>query len=140
MADLDTAQQLRRDAVAFVETHLGPFRKQPRVLFCSTDACFKNFSPHPFAGLNLGTYGAIVNHTGWTPHIVRHELIHHWQNEQFGVLQASILHPQWFREGMAYSLSQDPRKPIPHAPSQNHRTQFETWVAQGNNWRDPPAN
>ena len=34
--------------------------------------------------------------------------------------------PVWFREGMAYSLSRDPRDPLPQ-PLQGYRARFDEW-------------
>lgn len=56
---------------------------------------------------------------------MRHELIHHLQNERFGAVRNSFFKPTWFREGMAYSLSGDPR-PLPE-PLQGYRAQFDAW-------------
>ena len=69
---------------------------------------------------------------------MRHELIHHLQNERLGSLRTWLLKPDWFREGMAYSLSEDPRQPLPE-PLQSYRARFETWfkqVGRSNIWTE----
>jgi len=46
--------------------------------------------------------------------------------------------PVWFREGMAYSLSRDPRRPLP-PPLEGYRQEFETWYQQvgpGKLWQE----
>lgn len=135
---LERARSLRNDAVAFVQSRLGPFRKPPRVLFCATKTCYGRFANPQTLGINLGTMGAVINETGWSEHIVRHELIHHWQSENFGKIATAVSLPRWYIEGMAYTLSKDPRHPLPHAPAQAWRAQFEEWIADGNDWRIPP--
>ena len=43
--------------------------------------------------------------------------------------QDIALKPVWFREGMAYSLSEDPRRPLTE-PVQEYRSRFEDWFKQ----------
>ena len=62
---------------------------------------------------------------GWKNYYLRHEMIHHLQAERMGVLD-QWLSPEWFKEGMAYSLGQDPR-PRLSEPWQQYRSDFETW-------------
>ena len=54
---------------------------------------------------------------------IRHELIHRLQNERLGTLWA-LLSPEWFIEGMAYSLSEDPRTRLVE-PFEQYRSQFD---------------
>jgi hypothetical protein len=60
------------------------------------------------------------------PHFVRHEMIHHLQKERLGLLKSWLVTPQWFTEGMAYALSNDPR-PTLAEPWQGYRSRFEAW-------------
>ena len=85
-----------------------------------------------------GANDIVVNDKGWQDHIVRHELIHHWQSETFGVLQAGTRLPRWYIEGMAYVLSEDPRPIIPNEKAQAQRLRFQRWIAAGNDWRMAP--
>lgn len=78
------------------------------------------------AAYNVGTFGLAISYRGWRPHFVRHELIHHLQNERFGTWNAWLFKPTWLLEEMAYSMSDDPRKPLPQ-PLQGWRESFETW-------------
>ena len=71
--------------------------------------------------------------------MVRHEMIHHWQAEQFGAAESAKNLPQWYVEGMAYEFSNDPRGTISSPVAQKHRARFRAWIAAGNNWRVPPA-
>ena len=48
--------------------------------------------------------------------------------------------PAWFVEGMAYSLSQDPRDPLAE-PFQGYRKAFRDWYATRSSrtlWSDAP--
>ncbi len=135
---LDEAVALRAAAVTAIERQFGPFTTPPRVLFCTTDACYAQFANTGTLGINFGTYGAVIAPRGWRDYIVRHELIHHVQNERFGSWRASRL-PRWFIEGMAYSLSDDPRRPLPGAGIEDYRARYEAWEAAGNIWTTPPS-
>ncbi|WP_417818785.1 IS6 family transposase [Tritonibacter scottomollicae] len=98
-----------------------------------------SFVPKRIITDKLRSYGAdlLINEKGWQDYILRHELIHHWRNEQFGAVQGSRL-PRWYIEGMAYSVSQDLRDPLPRTDIQAWRAQFNAWVQEGNEWRQPP--
>jgi hypothetical protein len=52
-------------------------------------------------------------------------MIHYVQAEQLGLL-AQWRSPTWFKEGMAYFLSQDPRKRLAQ-PNQAYRERFAQW-------------
>ena len=118
------ATKLYEDAYHFVDTAMGPFQKRPRVVFCSTPDCFQSFGFKSTAG-DLGRWGIVIGPRGWSDYYLRHEMIHHRQAEELGAL-ASIRDPQWFIEGMAYSLSDDPRRPLSE-PWQKFRARFEEW-------------
>lgn len=138
LSRLPEARALTQDALAFVNTNLGKIETPPRVLFCSTQSCFANFGDTRVAALYLWGFDTLmVNHIGWEDHILRHELIHHWQSENIGVLRSARL-PGWYIEGMAYVLSEDPRPVIPNAEACGWRAQFAEWIADGNDWRVVP--
>ena len=137
-ATIVEATRLRDNAVWFVEENVGPLEQPPRILFCSSEDCFSRFGNPAVAALYFwGLDTLLINDKGWQDYILRHELIHHWQVEQFGPVQASRL-PRWYIEGMAYSLSQDPRSPLPRTDIEEWRAQFGEWVENGNEWRQPP--
>ncbi|HEX5355309.1 MAG TPA: hypothetical protein VFW93_03765 [Aquabacterium sp.] len=130
------AERLRRDAVAFVSSKVGKIDHLPRTIFCSTMACSKAFGFTSNGGYNVGTFGTAISYRGWKPYFVRHELIHHLQNERLGTLNAWLLKPKWWTEGMAYSLSEDPRSPLAQ-PLQGWRDAFEQWrvsIGEKNIW------
>jgi hypothetical protein len=57
---------------------------------------------------------------------VRHEMIHHLQKERLGNLRCWLVTPEWFFEGMAYALSEDPRATLAE-PWQQYRSRFLAW-------------
>jgi hypothetical protein len=135
------ATELKNEAVAFVNQHVGRIEKIPRMIFCSTVECAKSYGVTSQGAYNVGTYGLVVSPRGWHRHFVRHELIHHLQNERLGSFNAWFFKPDWFKEGMAYSLSEDPRHPLP-APLEGWRARFEQWystIGAANVWRAAEA-
>lgn len=139
LAYLDQATALRTEAVRFVESRFGAFRDPPRVLFCKTTACAEKMGRPQLGGFNLGLTGSVINPHGWRSYIVSHELIHHMQNERFGVGAVARQIPFWFSEGMAYTLSEDPRRPLPRAETEAYRAKYEAWIRAGNRWQNPPS-
>ena len=122
------AIDLYDEALQFVDTSVDRIENKPRVIFCSSEACSEHFGLGERAGLTIGTFGIVINSRGWKPFYVRHEMIHHLQNEQLGMLTAWTK-PKWFVEGMAYSLSEDPRSTL-SGPFEEYRSQFEVWYRQ----------
>jgi len=123
---LAEAEALRRDALAFVAGKVGQIEHPPRTIFCSSMACANSFGFTSNGAYNVGTFGIAISYRGWKPYFVRHELIHHLQNERLGTLNAWLFKPKWLTEGMAYSLSEDPRRPLPQA-LQAWRDAYEQW-------------
>lgn len=126
-ARLAEAQSLRHEAVAFVNQRVARIENTPRMLFCTTAACEKTFGFTSNAAYNVGTSGLVVARRGWKPYFIRHELIHHVQAERLGALKMWASTPTWFIEGMAYSWSEDPRRPLP-PQLEAYRQAFEAWA------------
>jgi hypothetical protein len=120
------ASDLYEDAVQFVTASVGEIRHKPRAVFCTTDDCGRSFGLGKRSSATIGTSGIVVSPRAWQPHYVRHEMIHHLQNEQLGTLKAWLVTPEWFIEGMAYALSSDPRAVLVE-PWQQYRSRFEEW-------------
>ncbi|MDE0203098.1 MAG: hypothetical protein OXK73_11770 [Rhodospirillaceae bacterium] len=57
---------------------------------------------------------------------MRHEMFHHLQAERLGVFE-QWRSPVWFKEGIAYAMSQDARSVLSE-PWQGYRSQFEAWL------------
>jgi hypothetical protein len=125
-ARLKEAATLLDQAERYVRRNVGDMHGVPRAIFCSAAACSHAFGLESAAAYNFGTFAIVIGHKAWQPHFVRHELIHHLQSERLGSLDNWLLKPKWFREGMAYSLSGDPRRPLPQ-PLEGYRAEFETW-------------
>jgi len=134
MTRLAEAEALRAEAVTFVNENVGKIENTPRIVFCSTQSCSDNFGQFHAAAYNVGTFGVVIRIKGWRKHFVRHELIHHLQNEKLGSIRNFLFKPTWFLEGMAYSLSQDPRRPIPDEVLEEYRRKFERWNDGSDIW------
>jgi hypothetical protein len=61
---------------------------------------------------------------------VRHELIHYEQFKHLGPIRV-LRSPSWLVEGMAYGLSEDPRKPLAEP--------FESWRSRALASRGKPS-
>ncbi len=124
---LPEATALYNESLSFVGRSVGPIQSQPLVVFCSTQTCANQFGLGDRSAVTVGTMGTIIGPNAWKAYYVRHELIHHLQGQQFGVLRC-ILMPSWLIEGMAYSLSEDPRAKLAE-PWQQYREHFNAWLA-----------
>ncbi len=130
--DPSTAQEallLRIEAISFVERWAGKFEASPRIIFCTSLACEKSFGFNGNAAYHFGTKALIVASHGWKPYIIRHELIHSVQVERIGGFRMLFSTPTWLIEGMAYSASEDPRKPLKE-PWETYRRSYEHWASQ----------
>src|SRR5258708_29712101 len=123
------AARLYADALGYVQGSVGVLESPPRAVFCSTLACSRKFGFTHQNAYTVGTFAIVIGDRGWRPFFVRHELIHHLQNQHLGSLRNWLLKPVWFREGMAYSLSADPRRPLPE-PLEGYRSAFDAWYRQ----------
>ncbi len=122
------AAGLYTDAYEFVASHVGEFRTKPRVVFCSTETCSSRFGLGKSAAKSVGTSGIVVGPRAWQGHYIRHEMIHHLQAERLSLF-GYWLTPAWFKEGMAYALSGDPRSQLAE-PFQQYREDFQRWYKQ----------
>lgn len=121
----DAAVALLDNAKRSLETKWGLAIEEPKMVFCSTEKCRQTFGLSRRAGLTLGTFGILIAPRGWKGQYVSHELVHYWQAENFGIL-AGLRGEPWLIEGMAYSLSDDPREKL-HEPFESYRQKFNEW-------------
>ena len=121
------ARALRAEAMSFVRDWAGNFEAQPRFIFCTTGTCEKTFGFKGNAAYSVGARALVVAAHGWKTYYVRHELIHCVQVERIGGFRMLLHTPTWLIEGMAYSASQDPRRPLLE-PWESHRRQYESWA------------
>jgi hypothetical protein len=108
-------------ARADVARKLGAPGALPLALFCSSKACYDTFGERRSTAETFGGKAILIGPRGWSAHFVRHELIHVAQYERLGFMRA-WRGPKWIIEGMAYSLSEDPRRPLPG--------ELEAWRAE----------
>ena len=129
------AEQLYNEAINFVTESVDEIKTNPRITFCSSQACFKSFGFNKSSAITIAKLGIIVSPKGWKDYYIRHEIIHHLQAERMGVISL-WQSPYWYKEGMAYFLSNDPRNDLGH-PLQDYRTEFQVWyknVGKDNLW------
>lgn len=124
---LAAAAALYEQGLRFVNELPWQIRNPPRVTFCSSAECYAAFGFGSSAGTTVETLGIVIGPRGWADYYLRHEMIHHLQAEQQGPLLHSQS-PAWFKEGMAYALSEDPREPLGE-PFQSYRKRFREWSA-----------
>jgi hypothetical protein len=125
--DLHRAQLLYDDAKQFVQVRLGPLDRGPHTIFCQSERCASYFGLSTSKAQTTGPFGTVIGPDAWVSYLVRHELIHQVQNERMGMFRLSP-GPAWLLEGMAYSLSDDPRADL-GPPWQEQRARFDTWFA-----------
>ena len=119
---------LKRDAITFMRRKLGAFAADPRFIFCSTATCDRAFGFHGNRAYSFGTVAVVISSHGWQSHFLRHELVHAVQVERIGGFRMLFHSPNWLIEGMAYSMSEDPRRPLIQ-PWESYRAQYEAWAA-----------
>lgn len=122
---LAAARDLALPALAAVTQKLGPFERQPRMIFCKSQECFDVFGHRRSTSATFGDKAILIGPRGWALHYVEHELIHIAQYQNLGLMRAWRA-PKWLSEGMAYSLSGDPRRPLPE--------ELEPWRAAFEHW------
>ncbi len=124
-ARAEEARLLQEKALQDIEKEFGRFKREPKIIFCSTQESFEKFGFNKSAARLLGPFGIIISPRGWKIYYLKHELIHYWQVENLGMINI-YSYPQWLREGMAYSLSGDPRKTLDE-PWETYREEFNKW-------------
>ena len=127
LEDAQKAYNLANDAESIVSNVLGDLKFKPKFIFCSTQSCFESFGFSKASAINVGKFGTVVSPRGWSQNIIVHELIHQWQNQQYGIF-AVLFGEEWMVEGMAYALSNDPREKLAE-PWQSYRQRFNEWFS-----------
>ncbi|MBP1181392.1 hypothetical protein [Methylobacterium sp. PvR107] len=87
----------------------GDLQSNPRVLLCATEACYRPFGGGS-RGITLLDRALILSPRGTDTVIAAHELAHAELHRRIGLtatLTRSV--PQWFDEGLAVVVSDDPR-------------------------------
>lgn len=122
---LEEAEVLVAASVVAIENDLGHLKNHPKFVLCSTQECYEKFGFKRAAAHAIGKSGIVIGPDGWLPHYVKHEIIHHWQAENIGIIRMHLV-DEWLIEGMAYALSDDPRQELA-PPWQAHRKKFFQW-------------
>lgn len=122
----EEARVLREQSLQYIEREFGKFKKEPKIIFCAEQESFEKFGFKKSAARSVATYGVVISPRAWELYYIKHELIHYWQIENLGLIN---FYPQWLVEGMAYSLSGDPRTPLDE-PWETYREEFNTWYEQ----------
>ncbi|NOK58277.1 MAG: hypothetical protein GFH27_549279n83 [Chloroflexi bacterium AL-W] len=107
----EEATELVPQSIKEIEPLLGSFHYAPKMIFCSTHQCFERFGFKQAAAPKMGKAGTVVAPRGWTQYYIKHELIHHWRAQELGLIELMCA-SMWIWEGMAYALSDDPRRPL----------------------------
>ena len=92
-----------------VRAFYGDLQSNPRVLICATDACYRPLGGSS-RGITLLDRALILSPRGTDAVIAAHELAHAELHRRIGLtatLGRSV--PQWFDEGLAVVVSDDPR-------------------------------
>lgn len=121
------AKALYQSAHKHVSDKLTPLTDHPVMVFCSTLDCYKSFGGGAERAITYPKLGSLIAPSSWAPHFARHELIHALQAQELGAVRM-MRGPPWFREGMAYSVSEPPSHDMP-PQFQGYRTQYESWAA-----------
>jgi hypothetical protein len=122
------AVKLYDEALHYVDSSVGVIKNRPHVIFCDSDVCSRSFGLGKRSALTIGRFGIVISPRAWKAYYVRHEMIHHLQSEKLGILKV-WRDPRWLTEGMAYSLSEDPRPKLSE-PFEQYRAQFNQWYRQ----------
>ena len=120
------ARALYDSAHLHVCDKITPLKDRPLMVFCSTDACYRSFGGGPERAITYPRLGSLIAPNSWASHFTRHELVHALQAQELGAIRM-MLAPAWFREGMAYSVSDPPSHDMP-PQFQGYRDQYESWA------------
>jgi hypothetical protein len=120
------AKALYEAAHEHVSAKLTPLTDRPLMVFCSTATCYRSFGGGSQRAITYPKIGSLIAPSSWAPHFARHELIHALQAQELGAMRM-MRGPEWFREGMAYSVSEPPAHDMP-PQFQTYRAQYEAWV------------
>jgi hypothetical protein len=96
-----------RDQVA---SFYGTLSGSPRILVCTTSDCYRRVGGGGSRGMALLTFALLLSQRGIDPVIAAHELSHIELHNRLGLVRTvRRAVPQWFDEGVAVVVSNDPR-------------------------------
>ncbi|WP_219462087.1 hypothetical protein [Nonomuraea rhizosphaerae] len=115
--DPSPAQQARitqtvDTAAERVEAFYGTRLSSPTLLVCLTEQCYRHIGGHKERGIAVLNRAVMLSPRGLDPVIASHEMSH---VELHARLTAASEVPQWFDEGLAVVVSDDPRYLAPRS-------------------------
>lgn len=93
-----------------VQGFYGTLESKPKIFVCPDEACYQRVGGGRSHGMALIDWAFFVSPRGLDPVIVSHELSHielHHRTGAVATFRRDI--PQWFDEGLAVTISDDPR-------------------------------
>jgi hypothetical protein len=123
--DKAVANQLYGKALSHINGNVKQLETNPRFTFCRTRSCYKRFGGGEERAMTYPYLGTIIASESWQSHIVKHEMVHWLQFQEYGAI-GTMSKPVRFREGMAYALSGAPSSDIPTAHMPFVR-QYDAW-------------
>jgi len=111
--EMPSAQRKRAlDLVAESEQRLaryyGNVASTPKLLFCSTEACFRSFGGSTNRAKSFGDYASFFSPRGLSVPILSHERSHAELYSRAGGFLTMRRVPSWFDEGLAVAVSEEP--------------------------------
>jgi hypothetical protein len=83
---LPQATVLKQDTVASIGKNVGTLASVLLILNCSSAICEKSLGFTNQGGYMVDSFGIVAGPREWSPHFVRHELIHYLQATRCGSL------------------------------------------------------
>lgn len=106
------AAELYRNSLEALSRAKISLEARPIFVYCSSTTCYRSFGGGNERAISFPYLGTVIAPTSWQRYITMHELVHWYQFEKIGAV-ATMLKPEWFREGMAYVYSGAPETDIP---------------------------
>jgi hypothetical protein len=109
----DEARAIADGALHKIGAFYGQQKSAPDLFLCTTAACYSRIGGGGSRGMAILDLALFLSPQGFTPVIATHELSHIELHKRLGRLKT--LHraiPQWFDEGVAIVVSEDPRYPL----------------------------
>jgi hypothetical protein len=93
-----------------VRTFYKEMNAQPRILICQSEACYQAIGGGQSSGMAILDMALLLSPRGDNPVIAAHELAHIELHTRLGKMKTmERVIPQWFDEGLAVLISDDPR-------------------------------
>ena len=108
----DQASTLYQSSFDGIDTLGFSVGSRPIFVYCSTIECYHSFGGSNERAISYPYLGTVIAPNSWQQYISQHELVHWLQFNELGAV-STMLKPEWFREGMAYSFSQAPKEDVP---------------------------